>query len=414
MATEVKRCVNIDWLQVYLEESLEYYPCNAEFFMRHGWDVRVRDYGTSVYKEVFELRDKHGHPLFEITRNPRINSQKMHGAMSEANCHLRLSNRTCYYDNPLQLLRDFLITYDYEFISITRLDVCLDFLKFDSGIKVEDFVKRYMAHTYTKIQQSHLNAHAMDEWHGRTWESLSWGSPASIVKTKIYNKTKELEHEGDKPYIRQAWLQCGLISDFKTNTLVLANGKRIKPTIWRIEFSIKAGGTRTFILEDNSKSKRNAKMMPHRLQDWDSREKCFYNWACLAACYFRFKKYKSNVRKDRCEDVDLFNFSDLGALKYRIGVPFAERSEGISLTRLKESLIRFMDSQGDLQVRIQINAMIQLIEQIQVANLSPDRYDKNYIRALQMVFRNAAKGRPVNILEDIPKYKTMYENGEIF
>lgn len=414
MEDKRKRCCNIDWLQVYLEESHEFFPCNAEFFQRNGWDVRVRDYGTSVYREVFELRDNQGHPLFEITRNPRVNSDKLHGAMSESNCHLRLANRTCYYDNPLQLLRDFLITYDYEFISITRLDVCLDFLKFDSGIKVEDFVKRYMAHTYTKIQQSHLNAHAMDEWHGRTWESLSWGSPASIIKTKIYNKTKELEHEGDKPYIRQAWLQCGLISDFRDNTLRLPNGKVIKPTIWRIEFSIKAGGTRTYILEDNAKSKRQAKVMPHRLQDWDSREKCFYNWACLASCYFRFKKYKSNVRKDRCEDVDLFNFSDLGQLKYRIGVPLAERSGGISLARLKESLIRFMDSQGDLQVRIQINALIKLVEEIQMKQLAPNQYDKAYIYALQMVLHHAAKGYPVNFLEDIKRYQTDYQNGEIF
>ena len=414
MDKEFQRCCNIDWLQVYLEESHDFFPCNAEFFERQGWDVRVREYGTSVYKEVFELRDKYGHPMFEITRNPRINSQKMHGAMNEANCHLRLSNRTCYYDNPLQLLRDFLIQYDYEFISITRLDVCLDFIKFDSGLKPDDFIKRYMAHVYTKIQQSHLSAHAMDEWHGRTWESLSWGSPSSIIKTKIYNKTKELEHEGDKPYIRQAWMQCGLISNFQDNTLRLNNGKIVKPTIWRIEFSIKAGGTRTYILEDNSTSKRQAKMMPHRLQDWDNREKCFYNWACLASCYFRFKKYKSNVRKDRCEDVRLFDFRDLGQLKYRVGVPFSERHQGISLSRLKESLIRFMETQGDLQIRIQINAMIQLIDKIMLANLSPNQFDKSYIQALQMVLSQAAKGHAVNLFQDLERYKTMIQNGEIF
>ena len=49
------RCCNIDWLQVYLEEDLSYYPMNAEFFERAGWSVKVRDYATPIYNEVFEL-----------------------------------------------------------------------------------------------------------------------------------------------------------------------------------------------------------------------------------------------------------------------------------------------------------------------------------------------------------------------
>lgn len=403
------RCCNIDWLQVYLEEDLAQFPLDADFFERHGWEVRRRDYSTPIYNEVFELRDAQSHPLFEITRCPRTNSQKMNGAIPYYACHLRLANRTCYFDNPVILLRDFLITYNYTFCSITRLDVCLDFVKFDSGIDPKDFIRRYMAHTYAKINQGRLASYAEDEWHGRTWESLSWGRPSSVVKTKLYNKTKELEEVGDKPYIRQAWLQCGLIDDFKAMTKRKKDGTMYKPTIWRLEFSIKAGGTKVFEMMDESGRKKVRRIMEHTLQVWDGRPRCFYMFACLATCYFRFKKYKADVRKDRCEDVRLFDFSDVGQLQYKIGRPLSERKQGLNLSRLKMQLMKFADETFTEDDRLQVLAVITVLEQMQMRELADNQFDKPYIYALQCIMRDASKGIRIDFCNDLRKYQLMYE-----
>ncbi|MBR0341902.1 MAG: hypothetical protein IJH64_06605, partial [Oscillospiraceae bacterium] len=71
MSDEQKtRVCNIDWLEVYCLESNQRYPCNAEYFERAGYYVRQREYGTRVYKEMFEITDKDGNPLIEIRRNP--------------------------------------------------------------------------------------------------------------------------------------------------------------------------------------------------------------------------------------------------------------------------------------------------------------------------------------------------------
>lgn len=406
--TKQSRCCNIDWLQVYLEEDEAQFPLNADYFERLGWEVHRRDYSTSIYNEVFVLHDKMGHPLFEICRSPRKESGKMESILPYNACHLRLPNRVCYYDSPLVLLRDFLITYNYTFCSITRIDVCLDFERFDSNIRPADFVRRYMAHRYAKINQGRLGAFAEDQWHGRVWESLSWGSPSSVVKTKMYNKTKELEEVGDKPYIRQAWMQCGLIDNLKEMTKHDKNGKVYKPEIWRVEFSIKAGGTKVFEMVDESRSKKVRRVMEHNLQSWDGRERCYYMFACLTQCYFHFKKYDPSQRKDRCEDVDLFDFSDLGELKYKIGRPLSEKAKGLNLTRLKTQLMKFADETYSEKDRLQVFAIIQMIEDAQVRQLAEDRFDHAYVYALQCIIRDAAKGFRIDFCKDLKMYQNEY------
>ena len=61
-------------VEVYCLESNQRYPCNAEYFERAGYCVRQREYGTRVYKEMFEIIDKDGNPLIEIRRNPASGS----------------------------------------------------------------------------------------------------------------------------------------------------------------------------------------------------------------------------------------------------------------------------------------------------------------------------------------------------
>ena len=69
MEKPIKRCVNIDWLEVYVLEDNMRYPCNADYFRRHGYFVTERVYGTRQYKEMFTLDDSHGETFIEIRRN---------------------------------------------------------------------------------------------------------------------------------------------------------------------------------------------------------------------------------------------------------------------------------------------------------------------------------------------------------
>lgn len=301
------RCVNIDWLEVYALEDTQLFPCNADFFREKGWQVEERDYGTRVYRQMFTLYDQRGEPLLEIRRAPYSNQSKDGGIFPDESCHIRLHNRACYIDNPIAMLRSFMSRYNYFLVKIYRIDLCLDFEKFDSGDDPAAFIRRYMEGKYSKVNQANIAAYGTDEWAGRVWNSLSWGKRKSMVSTKMYCKTLELEQEKDKPYIWYAWFQAGLIDDLVTHTKADKDGAVYKPTIWRIEFSIKSSAKKVFIIEATTGRKKDI-VMAHTLDQYDNDQKLLFMFASLARHYFCFKHYQPGVRKDRCEDKVLFNF----------------------------------------------------------------------------------------------------------
>ena len=301
------RCINLDWLEVYALEDPNQFPCDADFFRKHGWRVDERDYGTRTYRQMFTIYDQRDEPLFEIRRWPYSNKSKDGGLFPEESCHIRLHNRTCYLDNPIAILREFMTRYNYALINIYRIDICLDFEKFDSGDDPAKFIERYMQGKYSKVNQSNIAAHGEDTWAGRTWNSLSWGKRKSMVSTKMYCKTLELEQEKDKPYIRYSWFECGLIDDFVNNVKAGADGKPYKPVIWRVEFSIKSTAKKVFVIETET-GKRKQQVMAHTLSQYDTKPKLLFMFQSLARHYFYFKHYEADKRKDRCEDKVLFKF----------------------------------------------------------------------------------------------------------
>lgn len=301
------RCINIDWLEVYCLEDSIGYPHNADYFRRCGLHVVQRDYGTPIYHEMFTIFGNDNQPLLEVRRNPKsqIGLQE-HGVLDPNACHVRLCNRTCYFNEPAKLLQQFLETYGLHYQRISRIDICLDFVKFDFGDDPAEFMRRYMAGRYSKINQANISAHGTDQWHGRIWNSVSWGNPKSMVSTKFYNKKLELTQVHDKPYIRQAWRAAGLVDDELTLTKFDADGNPTQPDIWRVEFSIKSGTRNWFRIEDQHRGGKPLSVK-HNLQMYSTREDYLNVFLSLADHYFHFKKFEPDKRKDRCADKLTFN-----------------------------------------------------------------------------------------------------------
>ena len=79
-----KRCVNIDWLEVYCLEDRHEYPCDAEYFRRHGYLVQERDYGTRQYNQMFTILDKWGNPMIEVRRDPPSGDSGFNGLTQDS------------------------------------------------------------------------------------------------------------------------------------------------------------------------------------------------------------------------------------------------------------------------------------------------------------------------------------------
>lgn len=299
-----KRCVNLDWLEVHVREPIDQ-PHTADYFRNCGYEVQEREYGTRVYKEMFVISGSDGLPAIEVRRNPA--SQGLNGIHDYNESHIRVVNRMCYFDDCAKKFENWLKSHHYTDVRISRVDVCLDFVTFDFGDEPAKFVRRYLKHKYAKYNGGDINLHGKDGWEGMDINSLKWGSPVSIVSTKMYNKTMELKDPKSglfkKPYIRQSWMLCGFIDDMQHVTL---QGKDVD--VWRVEFSIKSAQRGWAPIELDGKVRKKYSLK-NTLSMYDGREKLLTIFASLSRHYFRFKKYKKGTRKDRCKDKKLFDFT---------------------------------------------------------------------------------------------------------
>lgn len=428
------RCVNIDWLEVYCEESNDEYPCNADYFSRKGYVVREREYGTRVYEEMFYILDRNGNDMFEVRRNPKSGDSSFVG-LSPQSTHIRLCNWVCYQSNCVQLLRDFLVRHNYIFHRIYRIDVCYDFERFDSGDKPERVARRIVEKTYLKMNQTKIHAIGDDNWGGYAWETLSWGSLTSMVSTKLYNKTKELAATGNKkPYILTQWMMAGLIDNPVTQVKYNKDGSQYKPDIWRVEFSIKSKADSWLILEDISGKRVKKKAVPHSLSLFDSQDKLWQRFQDLAYHYFRFKvktfkKQKRGVagfalgqiesnhdpelqRKDRMPEKVLFHYDQDREFMHIQNVPKPSKPyhDGEVLRR---RLINYAATHPDHKIREACKVLVDSIDVRDIYRYT-DSFDIWQVKALQGAIQLKMGGDERSTLEIIAQLEELIKKGEIW
>lgn len=285
------RCVNLDWLEVYVNEGLQ--EKNADFFSCKSCIVKIREYGTPQYREMFYVTTPEGR-RFEIRRNPYLQSR----ILKPKDAHIRIPNDELYRHNPIEELRNFLYKYGYTFKGISRVDIALDFQTFENNLHPETFIKLYCKGDITKINQTNVAVFGRDTWVERAWNSIKWGSEKSPISAKLYNKSLEMKQKVDKPYIKAQWWQA------KAD---------LTKDVWRVEFSIKSH-VKGYVRLDTGE------LFPSTLNTYDSREKCFYVFCIMADRYFDFRYLTKTrngtlTRKDRAPKVPLFKIGDFKVYK---------------------------------------------------------------------------------------------------
>lgn len=299
----MKRCINLDWLEVFTLEPADR-ELSAGFFMSKGFAVKLRAYGTPQYAEMFTLC-QNGEPFLEIRRNP-LSKKSKGGILHDRSCHIRLTNNTCYKTSPIDLLRNFITTYNYTLKGITRIDICLDFVHFDYGQSPGRFLASYLSRKVAKINQSTVKAIGRDTFIDMKFNYATWGSKTSMISTKLYNKTLELKDAEDKAYIRQAWYGCGLTDDIDNKS---------NKQIWRVEFSIKSDVKKWVKVDNELHDISRTFFIANNLLMYDTRQKLLAVFMSLQDHYFHFRVLEQDhngktKRKDRCKRVNLFKLSN--------------------------------------------------------------------------------------------------------
>lgn len=351
------KCVNIDWLEVFCSENA---LCTPEYFKSRGYNVKVRPYGTPQYSMMFSIQDEAKRDIIEIRRCP-YSLKSQGGIFNENDCHIRLSNRTCYCPDPIGFLRRFLIDHGYRLKLISRIDICLDFAEFDNDMSPEFFVSEYMRGAFLKLHQSRLHsygsdyevtlaAHGNDTIKTKVWNSLSWGSKKSSVTTKMYNKSLEMRQKKKKHYIINKWEKAGLHPD--------------ENDIWRVEFSL-SSAIKGYVRIDDGE------LLPSSLSLYDNEDKLWRAWSGCASRLFIFVDKTTATRKSRMKKIQLFNIND------DVCKP-VELSTEEDPTRTERMLIRYLNklrkdnqlSKAEDDAAVTIKELIQRIRNCKISELS--------------------------------------------
>lgn len=340
------RCVNLDWLEVFCEEDPQF-PFSVERMQRLGWEVERRAYGTPMYQEMYTLF-RGGVPVLEVRRNPY--SKKSEGGLfADGACHVRYSNRTCYGVSPMQEMRNFIERAKLHYRSISRVDICMDFLKFEDAQEMSprSFIINYMNGHLLKIGQNKIRGvsegAAITEVEGCSFagricgignriNSLRWGGKKCPISTKLYNKSLEMREVKRKDYIIDQWVAAGMVTreyvterDGKKRLALMHDGKEVD--VWRLEYSIKLGGS-TFV------ETQQGEIIDFSLSSIDTRDKMLSVFCALTNRYFDIR-YSRKTKSGKAE-----NTARLKTLKVIVS-KLMERAYKPMQLSMKKDLDRF-------------------------------------------------------------------------
>lgn len=213
----VSSIISIDWLQIYADVSLLKYS--------DEYEAKILDYGTKNF-EILEEVYLQGSLFCSVQRKPRSEIIKSHTAV------IKFENSLLYFADAETIIATFLRECDIHLLSITRIDLAVDFKKFKNGLLPQSLIKGFMKEKFLKNGRGKYTLIGSQK-NVLDVSYLRFGTKSSDVNVYLYNKSLEMKEKVYKPYIAERWKQL--------------EGSPLQD-VWRLEFSLTAKAT-TFIDE---------------------------------------------------------------------------------------------------------------------------------------------------------------------
>lgn len=193
---------------------------------------------------------------------------------------IKLNNAVLYVADWYFILMDVIATLQWQPLNITRVDLACDFNYMMGGLDPATFLRKYVCKqkaSYLRVGSNKFCLYAQKEMRCTIYDSIRWGSRQSGVSVYMYNKTKELNEQHDKPWIRDAWVKANLSST--------------RP-VWRVEISITSQGL-------GLKSMYNSLIHSLFVDELRSPDLCRDMFKVYAAKYFRFLRTDPKAKRKR-------------------------------------------------------------------------------------------------------------------
>lgn len=181
--------------------------------------------GTNLYKRRVLVFDKSGNKFLTLLLQP------FSSVLKPESMFVEVANSYLYHDFTY-VLSSLAYIHEFSFQSLSRYDVACDFNPTVSQLNVIDGLQDTTYYVAGKRQGAMFYDYVLPHDGGRQQRvarCLSWGSKASNIKWKLYNKSLEITEIDNfgrswcvKPWIQSAWRVAGLDVD----------------NVWRLEVSV--------------------------------------------------------------------------------------------------------------------------------------------------------------------------------
>lgn len=200
------RTLSIDWLSV---------SCRRNFTQNRLYSIVKAKYGNNVWAdvEVYSIDKRKIFTLFSRPRNPLVPVDT---------CIAKFENSVLYSADFGTGCIEFLHYAGLDIVKVNRIDLALDFQRFDNNMHPQTLIDRLLSKKISKNGKSNFAA------NGKTSTLLKidyirFGSRSSPVSVYMYNKSQEFRDMYEKGYISDIWDKAG-----RTNS----------DDVYRIEISI--------------------------------------------------------------------------------------------------------------------------------------------------------------------------------
>ena len=216
---------NLDWLQLaFICERLDLIDKVCQ----------IQDFQTSVFEKIASYPD-HEHEMFNLSYMPKSKILK-HNLLI-----LKVNNKFLYSQQFRAELDNLIEFLELKFNNVTRIDYALDFQFLRAGLTGTRFME-LLGNNKIDLKYKGKKTIIYPTEHSKPPEYVRFGNHSSEFNIYIYNKTKELQEQKDKPYIREQWKNCEFLKNFP---------------VFRLEISFKPDKTKFFLNKDNHNSFNN-------------------------------------------------------------------------------------------------------------------------------------------------------------
>lgn len=251
---------------------------------------------------------------------------------------VKIANRHLYSVALKHNVDAFLESVGLSIVAFSRIDLACDFVRLQNGWTAPTFIKHFVANS-VQVKGKFKGALFFETGHELEYQTLQIGRHSSELTAKLYNKTRELSEQKDKPYIRE---------------IHKALDNKYNLDVWRFEIKLTAEAMKIVNLETGEL------VCPANFEWWSPKE-----WRSLFSSVlntkFVFFKNTGKAVKAREEIIRLF---DLTGVTYKTSV-----HDLSSDTSLKHLLFAKMLYNLDKEMRLCTKEAVPIIKDLAILYL---------------------------------------------